>query len=166
MSYGPGRSRLVQGTLVGAGTWMVGCLITVGLLVGLFGVFEWSELSGAVLAYSLVVVWFVLLVAAPGGGSLVVLVLPGLLTSTLLFGAGALAVDRVTSVESAWDGAKVGATIAIGHALVMAVAFGQLEWPAASTAATYRTFGLAFGGFVVPAAFGAAGGVLRQQFGP
>lgn len=164
MSYGPGRSRMVQGTLAGVGAWVVGSLLAV-VTLGFFGVVDPSDLVTGVLAYSLVVVWFVLLLAIPNGGEVLSVLVPGVLSSLVLIAAGALTVARVTTVDGPWESAKVGAIVAVGHFLMVAVSFATFDWALAGAAGSMRTFALTFGGFVVPAAFGATGGVLYQQFG-
>jgi predicted benzoate:H+ symporter BenE len=164
MAYGPGRSRFLQGTLIGAGVWVAAALVYVALLVFAFGVVEPGEFEPTfVLIYPLIVVWFVLLAVFPNDSVIILLVI-GSLSSLFLTAAGALAVSRIDAIEGAWDAFKVGASIAIGHALVTVLAFSTLEAGIYTSEPAFRTFALAFGGFVVPAAFGAVGGVLYWRF--
>ena len=164
MSYQPGRSRLLQGALAGAGAWVVGAAVTVLAMVFVLGIFETSQVGHAVVAYSMLVVWFVFVLAFGGGESALLFVIVGVASSFLLLVAGAIAVARVSSVAGPWDGLKVGATIGVGHALLTALAFSTFDPAFLGRQPALRTFALAFGGFVVPAILGAAGGVLQQQF--
>lgn len=162
MSYGPGRSRLLQATLVGAGVWIVSVLLFLVLLVAVFGLIDLDQISGVPLAYPLVVVWFVMLAVFPND-SVGILLTGGTMTTVFLVGAGALTVRRLSPLDGVWDAFKIGASIAIGHALLTVIAFSTLDGPFYTGQPAFRTFALAFGGFVVPATFGAVGGVLYWQ---
>ena len=129
MAYGPGRSRFLQGTLIGAGVWVVAALVYVALLMFAFGVVQPGEFEPTfVLIYPLIVVWFVLLAVFPNDSVLILLVIGSL------------------------------------SSLVTVLAFSTLEAGIYASEPAFRTFALAFGGFIVPAAFGAVGGVLYWRF--
>jgi hypothetical protein len=137
-------------------------MAVVSLLIGVFEVLPPERLEIAAIFYPLAVVWFVLLLVFPGN-SVVPLLVTGTTTKILLVSAGAVGVARIRSLDGAWDALKVGASIAIGHALLTVIAFSVLDLGLYSDRPAFRTFALAFGGFVVPATFGAVGGVLHWQ---
>lgn len=162
MSYGPGRSPLLQGTLVGTGAWVVGAALTVVLAGFVFGVADPDPVVRSLQIYPLAVVWF--LGVAVGGLTPAVLV-TGLSTSVVLVASGVVAVVRVHTVADAWDAGKVGLVTGLGHGVVTAAVFAWLgPVGVASWSTSGRTFVLVFGGFLVPGMLGAVGAVCYQQF--
>ncbi|MUV90061.1 hypothetical protein GJ629_09280 [Halapricum sp. CBA1109] len=164
MSYGPGRSRLLQGALVGGGCWLVGFAATALVLLATFGDLFADGFGWLAVIYALVVIWFVVVAVLGPDLFLLAMVAAGLLSSLLFVGGGALTVARVGGVDRPIEAAKVGATIGVGHVLLMAAALAFADQGSIDQfTATTRTFSLVFGGFVVPAAFGAVGGLLASQ---
>lgn len=161
MAYGPGRSRLVQGALVGGACWLVGFLLTGVVLALAFDPSVGLRPGWLSVIHALVVLWFVVLAVLGVDGFLLAMAAIGVGTSVLFVLGGAVTAARVGTVERPRDAATAGAAVGIGHVLLTAVAFALAQGSAADqfTAVT-RTFSLVFGGFVVPAAFGAVGGVL------
>jgi hypothetical protein len=167
MSYGPGRSRLLQGALVGGGCWLVGFAATALVLFVAFPdtqSFLDDGFGWLAVIYALVVIWFVVVAVLGPDLFLLAMVAAGLLSSLLFVGGGALTVARVGGVDRPFEAAKVGATIGVGHVLLMAAALAFADQGSIDQfTATTRTFSLVFGGFLVPAAFGAVGGLLASQ---
>jgi hypothetical protein len=161
MAYGPGRSRLVQGTLVGAVLWLVGYLATAVVLALAFDTGLAVQFGWLSVIHALVVIWFVVVTVLGPDTFLLAMAAVGVATSVLFALGGAVTAARTDAVERPWEAAAAGGTVGVGHVLSTAVAFALARGSSAEqfTAVTW-TFALVFGGLVVPAAFGAVGGVL------
>ncbi|QCC51029.1 hypothetical protein [Halapricum salinum] len=164
MSYGPGRSPLVTGVLVGVGVWLVGALV--GILVAVaFRVPEGFSTVGFGATIYVAGVALAFYAAAAQTFPLVWLVPTGVGFLAAIAG-GAIVVAQTSRVDRGWPAVKAGASIVLGVflcSMVVLAVYLVPSTPFSNVPVPARYVSLLFGSLLFPALFGALGGAIQHS---
>jgi len=163
MSYGPGRSPVVTGAVVGILVWLAG--VFVGSLVAVaspvpegfstLGFAATIYIAGAALVfYAAAVETFPLVWLVPMAA--------GLLAAIV---GGAIVVARTSRTDRGWQAVKAGASVTLGVFLCTMVVLAVYlvpSTPFSNVPVSARYVSLVFGNLLFPALFGALGGAIQH----
>lgn len=163
MSYGPGRSPLVTGTVVGIGVWIVGVLVGVLVAVAfripdgfsIVGFGATIYVAGVALAfYAAAAQTFPLAWLVPAGAGFLAAI-----------AGGAIVVARTGSADRGWQAVKAGASVTLGVFLCTIVVLAVYlvpSTPFSNVPIGARYVSLLFGSLLFPGLFGALGGAIQH----
>ena len=164
MSYGPGRSPLVTGTVVGVGVWLVGYLVAV-VVVETTGPVEGFSQLGVAAAIYVIGVSLALLSTTEMSVPLAWLV-PTAAGLVAAVAGGAIVVARTERATNGWRAVKIGAAIALGVFLCTMVVLAVYlvpSTPFSNVPLPARYMGLIFGSLLFPALLGGLGGAIQHS---
>lgn len=164
MSYGPGRSPLVTGTVVGVGVWLVGYAVALVVVVAAGAVDGFSQPGFAAAIYVVGVALAPLSTTDPS--IQLVWLVPTAAGFVAAVAGGAVVVGRIARATNGWRAVKTGASIAPGVFLctmVVLAAYLVPSTPFSNVPLPARYMGLMFGGLLFPALFGALGGAIYHS---
>jgi len=164
MSYGPGRSPVVTGAVVGVGVWLVG--VFGGILVAAaFRVPEGFSTIGFAATIYITGAALVFYAAAAEAFPVVWLV-PMVAGHLAAVAGGAIVVARTRRADRGWRAVKAGASVTLGVFLCTMVVLAVYlvpSTPFSNVPVSARYVSLVFGNLLFPGLFGALGGAIQYS---